>query len=277
MRARKEAGFTQEQVAEVLEWSPSKLIRIEGGKSGITRTDLSALLANYGVTSESKQERLQELARGARERPWWADYRDFLREAYLIFVGYEAGASYLRHYHGGVFPGLLQLQEYSEVLAWKSGDSERPSNMLPGIRLRMERQAHLRDRADPPKMQFLLDESVIRRQIGVRRDPGVQQRQIRHTVELARTNPRVEVQVVPFSAGFHPGLFNAGFTLLEFDGPLDDVLYIEGSSNASQLVTGGTDLVNDYRAYYQEVMDEAMTPDKSLEFMLEVAEELDRL
>jgi len=274
VRARKDSGFTQEQVAAALEWSPSKLIRIEGGKSGITRTDLAALLNHYGITSESRQQRLQELARGARERPWWSGYRGLLRDAYLTFVGYEAGASYLRHYHGGVFPGLLQLKEYAEVLAARPGQ-EASSVTPPAVKLRMERQQHLAQRADPPKMQFLLDESVIRRQVGVRRDPGVQQRQIRHAVELARENPRIEIQVVPFSVGFHSGLYVAGFTLLEFDGPLDDVLYIEAGRGASQLITGGQDPVNDYRAYYQEVMDEAMTPEKSLDFMLEVAEELD--
>ncbi|WP_232835917.1 helix-turn-helix domain-containing protein [Actinocorallia populi] len=276
VRARKDAGFTQEQVAAALEWSPSKLLRIEGGKSGITRTDLSALLNHYGVTSESRQQRLQELARGARERPWWSGYRGLLRDAYLTFVGYEAGASYLRHYHSSVFPGLLQLEDYAAVLSTRPGE-ETTAATRPAVKLRLERQRHLAERADPPKMQFLLDESVLRRQIGVRRDPGVQQRQIRHAVEIARTDPRVEIQVVPFGVGFHAGLYVAGFTLLEFDGPLDDVLYIEAGRDASQLITGGLDPVSDYRAYYQEVMDEAMTPDKSLEFMLEVAEELDRL
>lgn len=276
VRARKDAKITQEQVAAALEWSPSKLIRIEGGKSGITRTDLAALLQHYGVTSESRQERLQELARGARERPWWGGYRGILGETYLTFVGYEAGASHLRHYHGGVFPGLLQLKEYAEVLSTRPGESA-SGTIAPAVKLRLDRQRHLADRADPPKMQFLLDESVIRRQVGVRRDPGVQQRQIRHAVELARENPRIEIQVIPFSAGFHSGLFVAGFTLLEFDGPLDDVLYIEVGRNTSRLVTGGQDPISDYLDHYQEMMDEAMTPEKSLEFMSEVAEELDRL
>ncbi|GAB3276315.1 helix-turn-helix transcriptional regulator [Actinocorallia lasiicapitis] len=277
VRARKDAGFTQEQVADALDWSASKLLRVEGGKSGITRTDLTALLNHYGVVSESRHERLQELARSARERPWWADYREFVRDAYLTFVGYEAGASILRHYHGGVFPGLLQLREYAEVLSWPTSDNARPSGNLPSVDLRMERQRRLAGREDAPRMQYLLDESVLRRQIGVRRDPGVQQRQIRHAAELAANNPRIDIQVVPFDAGFHSGLFVAGFTLLEFDGPLDDVLYIEAGRGASQLITGPDDLVTDYRSYYQEVMDEAMTPDKSLEFMLKIAAELDQL
>ena len=32
IRLRREGGLTQEQVAAQLEWSPSKLIRVEGGR-----------------------------------------------------------------------------------------------------------------------------------------------------------------------------------------------------------------------------------------------------
>ncbi len=41
VRLRKESVLTQEQVAAKLEWSPSKLIRVEGGRSSITKVDLS--------------------------------------------------------------------------------------------------------------------------------------------------------------------------------------------------------------------------------------------
>src|ERR1039457_5199634 len=78
IRLRKESGLTQEQVAANLDWSPSKLIRGEGGRTPSTKGDLDALLTPYGVSSESPRERLQALNRGARERAWWASYRDEL-------------------------------------------------------------------------------------------------------------------------------------------------------------------------------------------------------
>ena len=71
VRLRKERGLTQQQVARELEWSASKLIRVEGGASSITKVDLDALLSKYGVTSESHRERLQSLNRAAKERGWW--------------------------------------------------------------------------------------------------------------------------------------------------------------------------------------------------------------
>lgn len=63
IRLRKENGLTQEQVADDLDWSPSKLIRVEGGRSSITKVDLDALLTKYRVTSEGQRERLQTLNR----------------------------------------------------------------------------------------------------------------------------------------------------------------------------------------------------------------------
>ena len=76
IRLRKDSGLTQEQVAQNLDWSPSKLIRIEGGRSSVTKVDLDALLTQYGITSESHRERLQALNRGSRERAWWTAYKD---------------------------------------------------------------------------------------------------------------------------------------------------------------------------------------------------------
>ena len=67
VRLRKDRGLTQGRVAEILEWSTSKLIRVEGGHTSITKVDLDALLGQYGVTSENQRERLHALNRAARE------------------------------------------------------------------------------------------------------------------------------------------------------------------------------------------------------------------
>lgn len=48
-QARQEAGLTQELVAEQMDWSLSKLIRIETGAVGISMNDLTALLRLYNV------------------------------------------------------------------------------------------------------------------------------------------------------------------------------------------------------------------------------------
>src|SRR5687767_2677948 len=46
-RLREEQGLQQAEVVEKLDWSSSKLIRIENGSVGISVTDLRALAAVY--------------------------------------------------------------------------------------------------------------------------------------------------------------------------------------------------------------------------------------
>ena len=91
---------------------PSKLIRVEGGKSSITKVDLDALLTAYGVTSESHRERLQALNRRAKALGWWEDYKDSVSSTYLSYVGYEADAAFIRQFQTGFIPALLQTPEY---------------------------------------------------------------------------------------------------------------------------------------------------------------------
>src|SRR3569833_3658714 len=80
-RLRRDAKKTQEEVARALDWSASKLIRIEGGSVRISTTDLFALLRHYGVTDEEQTTQLVTLARGARARGWWTPYRGHLDDA----------------------------------------------------------------------------------------------------------------------------------------------------------------------------------------------------
>src|ERR1039457_7036667 len=143
VRLRKESGLTQEQVAAELEWSPSKLIRVEGGRSSITKVDLDALLTKYGVTSESTRERLQALNRGARERPWWDKYRDDIAPTYLDYVGLEAGADIIRQFESGFVPGLLRSRQYAEAVP---DFAVTAAGLKPIVELRLQRQAGLAQR-----------------------------------------------------------------------------------------------------------------------------------
>jgi transcriptional regulator with XRE-family HTH domain len=270
VRLRKQSGLTQEQVAEGLEWSPSKLIRVEGGRSSITKVDLDALLTRYGVTSESTRERLQALNRGAREKAWWDDYRDGVAEPYLRYVGFEAGASFIRQYESVFVPGTLQTPEYAEAVTVGLADPVRIASLV-GIRLR--RQAELAQRSAPPRRYYVMDEAVIRRHVGISKDPAIMPNQLRSIADIAEQDDLVTVRVIPFARGAHRGLLGP-FTLLEFDGGLPDVLYIDaGRGEFASMVTGG-DAVADYRDDFEALLEDALSADKTIERLRSVAEEL---
>ena len=227
--------MTQEQVAADLEWSPSKLIRVEGGRSSITKVDLDALLTEYRVTSESTRERLQALNRGARKQGWWDKYRNDVSPAYLSYVGFEAGAATIRQFQSGFLPGLLHTADYSEAVTAGLVDAVRVSAI---VGLRLERQSQMAQRESRPRQYYVVDEGVIRRHVGIDKNPAIMPYQLHRIADTAEQDDQVTIRVIPFEAGAHRGLYGP-FTLLEFEGGLPDVLYIDtGRGEFANLVMG---------------------------------------
>ena len=270
VRLRKDRGLTQEQVASRLEWSPSKLIRVEGGRSSITKVDLEALLAVYGVTSESYRERLATLNRAARDRGWWEAYRNDIDATYLNYVGYEAGAAFIRQFAGLALPGLLQTREYAEVITEKTGD---PALMSRVVRLRMERQSELMKRSVPPRQYYVLDEGEIRRHIGIQKDPAIMPNQLRRIAERAERDEHVTIRVIPFNAGAHAGL-SGPFTLLEFDGDLADILYYDMGAGPISMVDGNDPQIAAHADRFEALLEDALPADQSIELIRSAADDM---
>ncbi len=270
VRLRKASQLTQEDVARRLEWSPSKLIRIEGGRSAITKVDLDALLTQYGVTSADERDRLQDLNRGARESAWWDVYRNDISDPYLNYVGYEAGATFIRQFPGTVVPGLLQTEEYATALTIRTAEA---MNVNPVVKLRLQRQAELRKREIQPYQYYILDEAVIRRRVGIDTDPAIMPNQLRHIAGQAAGNDLMKVRVIPFNAGAHAGLAGA-FTLLDFDGGLPDLLYLDTGRGELADITGDNPRVADYRDAFEALLVPALPEDESIAFIRQAAEEM---
>ena len=96
---------------------------------------------------------------GSRERGWWDAYKEDVSPQYLNYVGFEAGAAFIRQFQIGVIPGLLQTAEYAEVVT-TVGPLDR-SKAQPNIAFRQRRQLELRQRSAPPRQYHVLDEGVI--------------------------------------------------------------------------------------------------------------------
>jgi transcriptional regulator with XRE-family HTH domain len=271
VRLRKDRGMTQEQVASALEWSPSKLIRVEGGRSAITKVDLDALLTQYGVTSQEQRQRLADLNRTARDRGWWDAYRNYdFDPTFLTYVGYEAGASLIRALQGLAVPGLLQTREYAEVLAENSLDAVM---VRPAVDLRMQRQAELARRSAPPHQFHILDEAVIRRHVGIRKDPAIMPNQLRYIADRAERDELLTIRVIPFSVGAHAGI-SGPFTLLEFDGGLADILYLDAGARAISMVVGDDARIAEYADNFLGLIEESLPEDQSIEYLRSAADQM---
>jgi transcriptional regulator with XRE-family HTH domain len=270
-RLRRASGFTQQQIANELQWSTSKLIRLEGGHSGITLVDLDALLAKYGITEKKELDRLHELHRASREPAWWDDYRDSIAPTYIDYLGFEAGAASIRQLQIGFIPGLLQTAEYAEAVTIVGNVAPENVRKIAGLRLR--RQEELAKRSARPRQSYVIDEGVIRRHVGIRKDRTIMPAQLRAIADRAEQDELLTVRVIPFDAGEHPGLFGS-FTLMEFEGDVADVLYLDSGRGLINKIDAEDPQMAEYTDDFDELLDVALSAEKSIEFIRSVAQKM---
>jgi transcriptional regulator with XRE-family HTH domain len=256
---REDAGLTQEQVASEMEWSLSKLVRIEAGTVRISTNDLRALLAFYGVRDQDEVDELLDLARAARQRMWWTTYRGTLGPAYLQFIGFVAEASTIRYFHPTLVPGLLQTEGYARAIIIDGGTVIlEPDEVESRVNVRMTWIKDVLGRPERPDFVVVLDEAAVRRVIG---GPEVMKGQLRHLIQLAE-EPYVRLAVLPYSVGAHPGLYGS-FALLDFADPADSVLYLESAPTDMVLHDRPTEIAQ-YDAAFWRLVDMALGPDETV-------------
>lgn len=221
-RLREMAGLTQEDVAAQLEWHPTKVMRIETGRTAPHPNDVRLMVELYGLTDRDQVLALVKLARDARQQGWWYSYRDVLLNRYDFFIGLESEAATIRDFELAMIPGLLQTEDYASAVISGGPLDYGAEEVARRVEVRMTRQRVL-TREDRPQLWAIMDESVVHRIIG---GPGVMRAQIEHLI-LAADQGGTTIQVVPYGAGPHPGLAGP-FIILGFAEPSEsDVVYLE--------------------------------------------------
>lgn len=221
-RLREVASLTQEEVADRLDWHPTKVFRIETGRTGPHPNDVRVMLDIYGVTDREQREALIQLAKDARKRGWWYSYRDVLPSRYEFFIGLEHESTSIRTFELAVVPGILQIEEYARALV-RGGPLELDADEVQRrVEVRMTRQKILAKK-DRPQLWVILDEAVIHRPVG---GSEVMRAQLDHLI-AASEQARTTIQIVPYSVGSHPGT-TGSFVILGFPEPGEiDVVYME--------------------------------------------------
>ena len=273
---RIDADLTQKDVAQRLEWSPSKILRIESGENGVSATDLQALLRVYKVTDPRRAEELAKLAREGRRTVAGA-YDDVLSKEIQLLQRYEKSASIIRQFEPIVVPGLLQTREYAETMLRLYAlpeDSDR--DIQRRIEARLERQ-ELLERDDPPEMFFILDEAVVRRRIGYEAHSDAGRSVMRQQIEyLKKINeiPRVTIQIMPFALGGYQGM-RSPFVVIEFaEAALNDLLYLE-SVNGEYIKQEEPSETRPYLEQFWDMENKATPRDQLNGFLDEVLHSMD--
>ncbi|NJC68986.1 helix-turn-helix domain-containing protein [Planosporangium thailandense] len=267
--AREAKGLTQSQVAEAMEWSLSKVMRIESGEVTISPNDLRPLLSFLGVTS-GVDDLIQDARTARRRRMWFEEpgVREHLTPALGQLIQYETEAVAVRHFYGAIIPGRLQTPAYAELVLRTYAHTLPAEDLKVRLEARLRRRAEFLARKDPPEIFLLLDESVLHRELGGRQVIG---EQLLSLVKLTKEK-RLRVRVVPFSGDAPPPMLGS-YEILDLSRDDDDaIMYLE-SHTLDQIVEDKATIAR-FRDIFDEYWAAALDETTSVRFTEERARAL---
>jgi transcriptional regulator with XRE-family HTH domain len=263
-RMRETAGISQAEVADRLGCSVSKVQKIEAGDVGIVRAELLLMLDVYGVSDAEVRDSLLELQRLGKQRGWWSTFGQ-VPAPFATFLGLESAAIRIQVFESMVVYGLLQTEDYARAIAetWE-GSVLTDEQVDRQVKIKMERQQRVLDE-DSPELWVILDEAVLRREIGGR---AVMATQLKHLAMMAK---QMTLQVVPFAHGGYPGVRGA-LTIFDFDERMHSpVAYVEGQ--AGNLYMEKAEDLRRCSVAYNHMTAAALSKQESIKLITAVARE----
>lgn len=239
---RKQRRLTQEQFAEMVNLHVDTVRSIEQGR-----------LALQPDRAEEFDEVLDTggaLAVLVKKLP----VRDKIVQFAQSLVDHEQEAVSILSYETQVVPGLLQTEDYCRAVFEYRHPAIESETAEQWVAARMERQS-LWHRDRPPVGHFVLEESILRREVGGREAMRKQIRQL-----LTYTEPvHMGLQIMPMDRTPHCGL--AGPMLLLETPDHERLVYLE-VQRASLLVDDPED-ISAYHHKYGMLRSQALSPDES--------------
>ncbi|MGI5125937.1 helix-turn-helix domain-containing protein [Pseudonocardia sp. CA-107938] len=260
-RMRENAGLTIEAAAIGLEFSTSKLSRIENADQGVDIHTVKSMLDLYDIGGDRWDETLQ-LTRDAKEKPWYAGY---LALGDYGYVGYEADADQVQDWAPNYVPGLLQTADYARAMFLSEVIERTPARVTTSVKVRVLRQRRLTDHEHPLRLVAITSENALRTPFG---DPAMMRAQIAHLIAASEL-ASVTLQVVPAHTAPHASL-SSGFAVLSFGNLGEpDLAYVEHSLGANFLERADDVLLA--RLKFDQLRTMALTPAATLELLREIA------
>lgn len=265
-RLRELAGYTGDEVADRLEWSHSKVSRIETGRIAVHPNDVRLLLDLYTVEDHQTRSALVSLARDGRQKGWWHAFNDVLSKRHALYIGLEADAESINVFEPLIIPGLLQTQRYARAVI-RGGPAQLPvADMERLIEVRLARQ-DLLGKDEGPRYWAIFDEAVVRRRLG---GEEVMREQLERLIDAA-ARPRTTIQIVPFGASGHAAI-TGPFAVFGFPEPTDpEIVYME--TVAGELYLERPEEVRSGRRAFEHLQALALSPGDSISFIEKVTRE----
>nr|WP_237683462.1 helix-turn-helix transcriptional regulator [Nocardiopsis sinuspersici] len=211
-------GKSQRQLARELDVDASTLVRWEGGETVPREKQLRKVLAHFGI-SEHETEQLVKLRTDAAAPSWWQD--SDVAKAYGQYIDLERVATQIATYQDRLVPGLLQTEAYARAILVAGHPRATAEEIDDLLHVRMKRQEEWE--SGETLFWAIIDQAALEKHIG---GAQVMLDQVKHLQKIA-DHPRVDLQILPNSAGAHAALQSGSFVLLEVDSPVLQAVYIE--------------------------------------------------
>ncbi|MER5303135.1 helix-turn-helix transcriptional regulator [Streptomyces lasiicapitis] len=249
--ARERAGFSQEALGAPLFVSGSFIGQLEAG----TRRMHLEYARHFDETLGTEGFFTRNCRALAKSK-----YPDHFAEA----AEAEAVATAIREYAPQLIPGLLQTPGYAQAV-FREGRPTATEEVIDELVVARLDRAHILEDPTPPLLWAILDEAVLRREVG---GPAVMAGALRHITGLARRH-RVIVQVLPFKEGA-PMAMSGSLKLMSFeDAP--PLSYLEGFGTGR--LEDDPSTVAAHQLAYDLLGASALSPRESLALIDSVAED----
>jgi hypothetical protein len=234
---RERVGLAAAQVDDKLGWRRGKLARIERNEWILpNHSYIRDLLWTYQA-AEDERMAILELAALAGTRVWWRQYaqpKDKDRVFDNEFPGFENDAAAIRVYTPLVIPGLLQTRAYTQALM-RAGT--RPAEWQErALAARLRRQEILgRTDGTAPRLTAVITEASLMYRWGTQ----AERRDQVAFLAAASRRPNVELRLLRFADGPHPGMSSL---INVFDFPDDEdesIVYLETDTSIQEISRAG--------------------------------------
>jgi transcriptional regulator with XRE-family HTH domain len=262
--ARERAGFTGNELAALLNWSPSKISRVETGERACNKIDVATHLA-YCRVSGLELVRILQLASPLDNDYWLQHTGEPIPDGLRSLIKLESTAHAVKVYEPMVIPGLAQTEGYIRALFDATG-------MIPlddieaRVRTRLARQRIL-DSPTAPYFTFYILDRALTMQMGT---PALMHEQMLSLLLLG-TLPNCRIHVVPdvHMPKMGPGSFN-------FFTHLDHRPAVSVDLMTSSLILEGDSKVALYRQALVSLSNHALDEEESRSRLADLASQYDR-
>ncbi|WP_327415870.1 helix-turn-helix domain-containing protein [Streptomyces sp. NBC_01233] len=256
-RARKAAGFSQDDAISKTAVSSATLYRIENWEGRPQLRTLIALLDFYRVKPALRAHIMKLWEQAKPQRGKRSDQAQ-LRPEYTLYMELEREARSVLNWEAAFVPGLCQTEPYARAVIGGVLPNASPDVIERRVRARMGRQ-ELLTKPSPLHVTAIMDEAALRRHVG---GPHLMAEQLRHLQELAK-QPQISLRVIPFAAGAHPGMACGSYAMLTFPGA-DHPEIVYPDSMAKHRLQEQQAQLGDYTSTFDTLGRRALSPDDSL-------------